>query len=257
MKIGFVGSGNMAAAMARGWHACGADGPEAMLFCDAGSGRAAELAAEVGGEAVAGNPELAKRSDAVVLAMKPSQLDQVAAEIAPANKPVVSVLGATSLERLQAALPDCALVRVMPNIAVEVRRGVLCWSARADLYPALLEQLVGLLSALGTTIELEDRLIDPATALMGTTPAYVAVFAEALVDAGIKEGIKEAQAEAMVVETLAGSAALLAEHDSLTVRRRVTSPGGTTAAGLAELERGGVRGAVLAAVTASLERMRG
>jgi pyrroline-5-carboxylate reductase len=92
---------------------------------------------------------------------------------------------------------------------------------------------------------------------MGTTPAYVAVFAEALIDAGVKEGLKEAQAQALVVETLAGTAALLAEHDSLTVRRRVTSPGGTTAAGLAELEKAGVRGAVQAAVAASLAKMRG
>jgi pyrroline-5-carboxylate reductase len=111
----------MAAAMARGWAAAGADGPESMLFSDSGSGHAAELAAEIGGEAVEDNAALAERADAVVLAMKPAQLDEVAAELAPAAKPVVSVLGATALERLQAALPGAAVVRVMPNIAVEVR----------------------------------------------------------------------------------------------------------------------------------------
>jgi pyrroline-5-carboxylate reductase len=111
MVVGFVGSGSMAAAMARGW----AGEVGGMLFSDSGSGRAAALAAEVGGEAVSSNTELAGRSDLLVLAVKPAMLDEVAAELAGA-KAVVSLLGATPLERVTAALPGARTCRVMPNV---------------------------------------------------------------------------------------------------------------------------------------------
>src|SRR4051794_16319772 len=120
MIVGFVGSGSMAAAMARGWQG----EFERMLFSDSGSGRAAELARELGGEA-ASNDEIATRADLVVLAVKPAKLEQAAAELMDA-KAVVSLLGATSLGTVSAAFPAAAVLRVMPNVAVEVRRGVLC-----------------------------------------------------------------------------------------------------------------------------------
>src|SRR5262245_26323109 len=121
MVIGFCGSGSMAAAMARGLR----DDVDELLFSDAGSGRAGELAAELGGEAVATNRELAERADVVVLAVKPARLHEVAEALGGA-KAVVSLLGATSLESVREALPSVEVVRVMPNLAVEVRRGVLC-----------------------------------------------------------------------------------------------------------------------------------
>src|SRR5215213_9973967 len=121
MVIGFCGSGSMAAAMARGW----VEDMEGMLFTDSGSGRAGDLAAEVGGEALDSNAELAERADLLVLAVKPARLAEASAELAGA-KTVVSLLGATPLERLEAAFPVADVIRVMPNVAVEVRRGVLC-----------------------------------------------------------------------------------------------------------------------------------
>jgi pyrroline-5-carboxylate reductase len=255
MKVGIIGAGNMAAAMARGWHGA-TDGPESIMLSDSGSGRAERLAAEIGGEAVAENAELAERSDLIVLAVKPAALDAVATEISGTGRTVISVLGATSLARLREALPEAPLVTAMPNVAVEVRRGVICWAASEELDASARERIEAVLSLLGTAIELDESLIDPATAVMGCSPAYIALFAEALTDAGVREGLPEAQAQLMVTETLAGTAALLEVHHTLRLRRAVASPGGSTAAGLAALERGSMRAAVGDAVRASLERMR-
>ena len=125
MKIGFAGSGNMAAAMARGW-ATSEPPPEAMLFADSGSGRAAKLAAELGGTAVSSLGELAQGSDMIVLAIKPAGLAEAAAELAEPPRPIVSVLGATSLERLRTAFGDRPVLRTMPTIATELHCGVIC-----------------------------------------------------------------------------------------------------------------------------------
>jgi pyrroline-5-carboxylate reductase len=256
MKVGFAGSGNMAAAVARGWaSARDGGGLDQLLFTDAGSGRAERLAAELGGEAVGSNRELAERSDLLVLAVKPASLDDVGAEVRAARTPVLSLLGATPLQRVRDAVPGVPVIRVLPNVAVEVHRGVLCWAAAEDVPADLRDEVVPLLALLGTEIELEDRLMDAATAVMSCSPAYVALFAEALIDAGVREGIAHQQAALMVKETFAGTAMLL-ERDTLSVRRSVTSPGGSTAAGLAALERASVRAAIAEAVSASLARMR-
>jgi pyrroline-5-carboxylate reductase len=245
----------MAAAMARGW-AAAAEGPEAMLFCDAGSGRAGRLATELGGAAAGSLGELARGSDVVVLAVKPGALDDVAGELREAEA-VLSVLGATPLVRLRAALPEAALMRAMPNVAVEVGRGVTCYAPPEGMDEPLAERLVALCGALGLAIEVEERLLEVATAVSGCSPAYVALFVEALADAGVRDGLDARLAHELAVETFAGTAELLRSHDTLAVRRAVASPGGSTAAGLAALERGAARAVVADAVRASLERMRG
>jgi pyrroline-5-carboxylate reductase len=237
----------MAAAMARGW----ASEVDALLFTDSGSGRAASLAEEVGGEALRSNEELAERADLIVLAMKPASLEAVAAEIGTVRKPVVSVLAATSLERVAAAFPGAEACRVMPNVAVEVRQGVLCVAGRPR---AEVGQLLGLL---GRVVELPDAEFDAATAVMGCAPAYLALAVEAIAEAGAENGLDRGLARELVVETTAGTAALLRVRHPADVRRAVTSPGGSTEAGLDALDRAGVRDAFAAAVRASLERMRG
>jgi pyrroline-5-carboxylate reductase len=246
MIIGFCGSGSMAAAIARGLK----DAAPRMLFTDSGSGRAAELASEVGGEAVSGNAELAERADVVVLAVKPAKLEHVAAELTAA-KAVVSLLGATSLETVKAAFPDAEVVRVMPNVGVEVRRGVLCVAGEPD------GELRALLDRLGRVVELDDAEFDAATAVMGCAPAYLALAVEAIADAGAADGLDPDLARELVVETTAGTAELLELRHPADVRRAVASPGGSTEAGLEALDRHGVRRAFEAAVEASLERMRG
>jgi pyrroline-5-carboxylate reductase len=236
----------MAAAMARGW----SGEVDAMLFSDSGSGRAAELAEEVGGEAVDSNAELAERADLVVLAVKPAKLDEVAAELGAA-KAVVSLLGATSLERISTAFPQAEVLRAMPNVAVEVRSGVLCVAGAAA------PQARSLLSLLGHAVELPDSEFDAATAVMGCAPAYLALAVEALADAGADAGLDPGLARKLVVETTAGTAELLRIRHPADVRRAVASPGGSTEAGLEALDREGAREAFETAVRASLERMRG
>lgn len=244
MVVGFVGSGNMAAALARGWRG----EFDRMLFADAGSGRAEELASELGGDTAA-NAEIGELADLVVLAVKPAKLDVVAAQVHEA-KVVLSLLGATSLERVSAALPSAETHRVMPNVAVEVRKGVLCLSGPPS--PIVREKL----EVLGHVFELPDSQFDAATAVMACAPAYLALAVEAIAEAGAVDGLGPELARELVVETTAGTAELLRERHPADVRKAVASPGGSTEAGLAALDREGGRGAFEAAVRASLARMR-
>jgi pyrroline-5-carboxylate reductase len=243
MQVGFIGSGNMASALARGWG-------EAALFTDSGSGRAAALAAEVGGEAVASNRELAERADIVVLAHKPAQLQLVAGEISDAAGLVVSLLARTSQAEVQAAYPAAKVFRVEPNTPVEVRRGV-CALAAGE--PSAERQRVReLFGRVGTVVDVPEPLMSVAGACAGVGPAYWALVVEAWVDAAVRHGMPAALAARLVTETMAGSAELLAARggDTLGLRRAVASPGGTTARGLAALEHGGVRAALDAALDA-------
>src|ERR1700730_5421727 len=242
MVIGFAGAGNMARAWALGWE-------EAGLFTDGGSGRAAALAAEVGGEAVATNRELGARSDLLVLAHKPAQLEAVAKEIGAAPL-VLSLLGGVTVAALQGAYPKARVVRAMPNTAVEVRRGVTC------ICGATVPEVEERLGRVGSVRRLAARLMDAATAVSGVAPAYVALIAEAWIDAAVGQGIPAAQAAELVADSLAGSAALLLAHhmDTLEVRRAVTSPGGMTARGLRALEQAGLRSAFSDAAAAVVNR---
>ncbi len=245
MIVGFVGSGSMAAAMARGW--MGELG--GMLFSDSGSGRAKELAAQLDGT-TASNAEIAAQADLVVLAVKPAALEAVAPELTEARA-LVSVLGATPLARVEAAFPQAEVLRVMPNVGVQMRRGVLCIAGEASA------ETRAKLELLGKVVELPDSEFDQATAIMGCAPAYLALAVEALADAGTAAGLDPKLALDLVVETNAGTAELLRNRPPASLRKAVASPGGSTEAGLEALEREGVRRAFEAAVEASLERMRG
>jgi pyrroline-5-carboxylate reductase len=241
MKVGFIGAGNMAAALARGWG-------DPVLCTDSGSGRAQALAEELGGEAAASNYELAVNSDVVVLAHKPAQLDAVAREAAPAARAVVSLLAKVTTEELRAAYPDTPVVRVQPNTPSEVGRGVTLLAEPAE--EPLGSEVEALFERVGIVERLPESQLDAAAAVSGVGPAYWALVAEAWVDAAIRRGIPAPQAQRLVTETMAGSAELLRarDHDTFRLRREVTSPGGTTARGLAALERGGLRAAFSAAM---------
>jgi pyrroline-5-carboxylate reductase len=242
--IGFVGSGSMAAAIARGL----AGEVDGMLFSDSGSGRAAALAEELGGEALS-NQGVAERADVVVLAVKPAALGAVAPSIGAARE-VVSVLAATPLERLRAALPDARILRTMPNVGVEVRQGVICVAGDAS------PEVRATLAKIARVVEIEEKDFDGATAVMGCAPAYLALAVEAIGDAGADDGLDRELARELIVETAAGTAELLRLRHPADVRRAVASPGGSTEAGLKELDRLGARAAFVAAVDGSLRRMR-
>jgi pyrroline-5-carboxylate reductase len=255
MRIGFAGAGNMAAAMARGW-AAAEQPPEAMLFADAGSGRAAELAREVGGEAVASVNELPRRCDVVVLAVKPAAFDAVAAELKGEAPALISVLAGVAGARIQEEFPGVPTVLAMPNVAVEVRRGVTCYVPPAGGVSAKIEELLELLGQLGTLVPVEEAQIEVAGAVMSCSPAYVALVSEALAAAGAREGLDSALSHELVVDALAGTAELLRSRDPEAIRRAVASPGGATEAGLDVLAERDLEAAIHEAVEASLGRMR-
>jgi pyrroline-5-carboxylate reductase len=260
MQIGLIGCGNMARALARGWG-------RPLLCADPLTDRARALAAETGGEALDTNVLLAERADLVVLCHKPSQLREVADEIAPHARAVASILAATPLAALKAAYPDRPVYRFIPSLPVEVRQGAVVQAADPSPHSktgvtdvgagedGALDAAVGeLFAELGTLVLLDDALLDVAMGLMSCAPAYVALVAEAQVDAGVRRGIPAAQGAELVVQTLAGTAELLRRrgHDMVAVRREVTSPGGLTARGLDALERAGLRSAFSRALDAVL-----
>lgn len=259
MKVGLIGAGNMASGIARGLAAASGErgAPDEMLFADAAAERAQALADEVGGRALESNRAVAELSDMVVLAVKPNVLDDVAADLIEAGTPVISILAGTSIERLQAALPGIELVRVMPNLGAQVRQAVLCVAFPPDLAEQPRRRATQLLALLGDVIEIEEGLMDAATALMGCSPGYLALMAEVLVEAGAEEGLTPDQALRMVARSMAATGALLELHDPATLKQAVASPGGMTEAGLDALEEHSIRETLQAAVDASLARVRG
>jgi pyrroline-5-carboxylate reductase len=248
MKLGLIGAGNMGSALARGLG-------RPMLVADVDHARAQALADELGGEAPGSNAYVADQADAVILAHKPAQLREVAEEIGGRAKAVISIVGGTPLAALEAAYPDVPVYRFMPNIPAEVRQGVFCYAPGTHAAQGPEGEVLDLFAEVGTVVKLAEPLLEPATAVMGCGPAFFALVVEALVDAAVRNGLTAADAGRLVVETMAGTATVLRESgdDTAALRRRVTSPGGSTARGLAALEAGGVRGAFADAVDAVVE----
>jgi pyrroline-5-carboxylate reductase len=250
----------MARALARGWG-------EPVVCADPLAERARSLAALVGGDVAASNADVAREADLVVLCHKPKQLAEVAAEVAPHANAVASILAATPLSALREAYPGKPVYRFIPSLPVEVRQGAVVQGRDAEddklrEHPdrdSSFDALVASLFAdLGTLVVLDDALVDVAMGLMSCAPAYVALIAEAQVDAGVRHGIPAAQGAELVVQTLAGTAELLRrrDYDTVAIRREVSSPGGLTARGVDALERGGIRAAFSDALDAVLEPKR-
>lgn len=241
----------MARALARGW-------AEPLLCADPVAERAQALAQEVGGQALASNVEVARQADVVVLCHKPAQLAEVAAQIAGDARAVISILAGVTLEQLRSAYPELPVYRFIPSLPVEVRQGAIVQAADEPQDAKLDVEVRELFERLGGVVTVDDSLVDVAMGLMSCAPAYVALIAEAQVDAGVRRGLRAEQAASLVVQTLAGSAELLRQrgYDTLAVRREVASPGGVTARGLAALERAGLRSAFDDALDAVLRSAR-
>jgi pyrroline-5-carboxylate reductase len=248
MQIGLIGAGNMASALARGFG-------EPLLVTDVVPEKAQALAAELGGQALATNAEVAERADVLLLCHKPAQLDDVAHSTHGKAKAVASILGATKIEALERVYPDVPVYRFLPSIPAEVRHGVSCFAPGTRAAEGPEREVVELFERVGPVVRLDEPLMEPAMALMSCGPAFLALVAEAMVDAGVRHGLQPADAGLMAVETMAGSAAMLRAtgYDTAALRHRVTSPGGSTARGLEALERGGLRAAFHDAVTAVVE----
>ena len=218
MRIGLIGAGNMASALARGWG-------EPVLVHDVDPVRARLLAESVGGEVAESNAAAAEGAGAVVLCHKPAQLAQVAKEIGGRAKAIVSILGGTPLEAIEREYPDTPVYRFMPNIPAEVGRGVFCYAPGSLAAKGPEEEILAQFGQIGTVIRLSEPLIEPATALMGCGPAFFALVVESLVDAGVRHGLPPDLAEIMATETMAGTAEILRDPDvaPASLRRRVTS----------------------------------
>lgn len=239
MQIGFIGAGNMATALARGWR-------EPVLVRDLFRPRAEALVEELGGEVLDSNAELAERADVLLLCHKPAGLERVASEVGGAAKGVISILGGVPLAALRAAYGSgTPVVRMLPSMPVEVRQGVSVHARDPDANAELEAQALDLFGRVGPVVSVDESQVDAAMGLMSCAPAYIALVAEAQIDAGVRAGLPADIASGLVVKTLGGTAALLEarDMDTLAVRRSVTSPGGTTARGLAALEHGGIRAA--------------
>jgi pyrroline-5-carboxylate reductase len=258
-SLSFLGAGNMAAAMIDGLLARDA-GARSHLACLGGGGRtAATLAARTGIRLATSLEDLLAPADVVVIAFKPQHLASADPRLAAltAGKLVVSVLAGKKLATLAQTFPRArAIVRTMPNTPSAIGAGMTGWCAREALSAADRSAVETLLGAMGRFVEIDEVQMDALTAVSGSGPAYVFEFAAALRDAGVAAGLSAATSEKLTVQTLLGAAQLLAQRqvDPETLRNQVTSPNGTTFAGLKRLEAGGFRALIRETVLAAQAR---
>jgi pyrroline-5-carboxylate reductase len=255
LELLIVGAGAMGSAIARGL-ADDPQGPRTIGVADVDTERAAAVAASSGRLRVAAPGERARTT---ILAVKPTQLPAACDALAEGSR-VISIAAGVATGKLRELAPSAAaIVRVMPNLALAVRRGVTLVARSPLADPTLLEEARALFGRLGIARDLDETLVDAGTALSGSGPAFVLLFVEALQEGAIARGIPAPLALELVTETLAGTAELLRANpasDPRSLRLAVTSPGGTTAAGLQVLEARALRAALQDAIAAAEARAR-
>lgn len=261
-SVAFIGGGQMALALAEGFCRAGLVDAARITVYDPSDAARERLAARVSGVRFAATgPEAAAAAPIVFLAVKPQQAAVACREIAASlssGSVVVSIVAGLPIAKLAALLGTNRIVRVMPNTPCLVGKGVSVVCHAADVPPETGRRVAELLGAVGHVHDVDEGLLDAVTGLSGSGPGFVAVLVEALSDGGVKAGLPRPLAMALAVETFAGTAALLeqtGEHPAQ-IKDKVSSPGGTTIAGLAVLEQRGVRGAVIDAVVAAATRAR-
>ena len=261
-RVGFLGAGNMGEAMIRGMLQAGLVPAAAIRASDAQRERLRHITTQYGIRSADDNAALVRESDVVVLAVKPQIMAPVLSEIASAadeTKLFISVAAgvATSTIRAQIGRP-VRLIRVMPNTPALVLEGVTAIARAEGLAPGDLETAQELFGAVGKAVLLDEETLDAVTGLSGSGPAYVAIVIESLADGGVKMGLDRATAMTLAAQTVLGSAKLILEtgvHPGQ-LKDMVSSPGGTTIAGIAALEEGGVRRTFINAVERATLRSR-
>jgi pyrroline-5-carboxylate reductase len=260
LRIGFLGAGKMATALARGWLSAGLIAADRLAASDPLSQARQAFQEVTGAKAVADSRQVVATTDLLVVAVKPQSLAALLSEVRAtvnARHLVVSIVAGAPLRQLADALgPDRRLVRVMPNTPCLVGASASAYAA-ADTATADDVALVDrLLNAVGRAFRLPERLLDAVTGLSGSGPAFVYVMIEALSDGGVRMGLPRDVATALAAQTVLGSAKMVLETELHTgvLKDMVASPGGTTIAGLHALERGGLRGALMDAVEAATRR---
>jgi pyrroline-5-carboxylate reductase len=259
-KIGVIGAGKIGSAIARGVIHAGLVAKEGVMASDVSEALRQSAVQELGIRATADNLELCGFADIVVLAVKPQIVDPVAREIAKKlgkNKLLVSVAAGVPLARIEAQLePGARVVRVMPNIACVVGAGAAGYAAGAHAKSADLEKVGAILNCFGVGMAVEEKYLDAVTGLSGSGPAYVFLFMEALADGGVQVGLTRDVALKLAMQTVYGAARMALESTKHLgeLKDEVTSPGGTTIAGIYAMEQKGFRGAVMDAVVSATKR---
>ncbi len=262
LKIGFLGAGKMATALAKGFVNAKLVKANQIFAADPFEPARKSFAAEVGAKAVAANLDVAKSATVLVLATKPDQVVAALAEISGAftkNHLLISIAAGVTISKLEAALPGGArVVRVMPNTPALVGAGASGFALGKNAGGADAELAKKLLSAVGIAMQVKESLLDAVTGLSGSGPAYVYQFIEALSDGGVAAGLPRDVATKLAAQTVLGGAKMVLEtgqHPGA-LKDQVTSPGGTTIEGLHELEKGKLRGTVMSAVRAATEKSK-
>jgi pyrroline-5-carboxylate reductase len=262
MKISFIGGGNMGEAMLAAVLARGLGSREEVAVSDISEARRDYLSRKYGVSVMGDNREVVGRGDVVVLAVKPQSLAEVMAGVKGAFKApqlALSIVAGVRLSTLCRELGYRQVVRVMPNTPAQIGEGMSVWTATSEVTGEQRKRAGAILGAMGREIYVTDeKYLDMATAVSGSGPAYVFLFAEALASAAAQVGLSYEVARELVQQTILGSAKFMAHSDRLPaeLRRQVTSPGGTTEAALARLEEGRFTELIKEAVTAAYHRAK-
>ena len=259
-SVGFIGAGQMARALAKGFIQAGLLPAEKIVACDPVAAAGEQFARETpGARIVVDNLKLVQSADVVFLAVKPQSMAGVLTELAgktPAGTLVISIAAGVTLAKLSAGLKTERVIRVMPNTPCLVGQGASAYALGGGATPDDAAVAAKLLGAVGLAVQVEEKLLDAVTGLSGSGPAFVYMIIEALSDGGVHMGLPRELATALAAHTVRGAAEMVItqkEHPAV-LRDRVASPGGTTIAGMQALEDRGVRAGLIAAVEAATLR---
>ncbi len=255
--LGILGGGNMAEALVRGALSAGLMPPGSIYVHDPVPARR-QVFVDLGCHA-SENPSPARRQDALLLSVKPQNIDEAVMASADEVKPgalVISIAAGVGIDRLEAMLPaGVGVVRVMPNTPLLIGQGMSALAGGRSVSAEGMRMAMELFAVAGTTLDVDESMLDAVTALSGSGPAYLFRFAETLIDAGTELGLARDVAETLAIGMLRGSAEMLSQfRQPALLRERVTSPGGTTAAALKVLDDGDLSGLVRRALTAARDR---
>lgn len=262
LKISFIGSGAMATAMIAGLYKKELIDPKNVIAADPYPAQLEKLAGRYQVQTTSSNKEAIKERDIVILSIKPQNLSDVGVELKghiPTDALILSIIAGAPLRNLSRHLHHYRVVRVMPNTPARVGKGMSVWTCTEEVSDAQKQYTQAILGALGEEIFVDhEDYMDMATALSGTGPAYVFMFMEAMIDAGVHMGFSRRVSEQLVYQTIEGSVAFArdSKRHPAELRNMVTSPGGTTADAMYQMEKGGFRTVLSKAIWAAYQKSR-
>jgi pyrroline-5-carboxylate reductase len=261
-KIGILGVGNMGSAFIRGFLVKDLVEASYVFVYDIDESKIAPIQEQFGVQVASDEIDLLSKVDILILAVKPQVLPEVMEKIAQevtSDHTIISIAAGIPIATIKKFLTNyAAVVRVMPNTPAMIGEAISAYSSEESLSAEIKEEIECLLGACGQMIEVPEKLMDAVTGLSGSGPAYMFLILDALADGGVKMGIPRAQSVKLAAQTMLGAAMMLVKQNKhpAELKDMVTSPGGTTAAGLHELEKGGVRAALINAVEAATLRSK-